>query len=152
MIYMAQRIEIHEYLPHTEPMLMVDYITSLDREHVKTVFEIKAGNIFVENDVFCESGLSVNAAQTCSAIVARSYFVDEEGNDLPKKKVIGFISSVKSVKIHSLPQVGSLINTEAELKLRFDAESYITCLIGCKSYRGDELLLEGEINLMVREA
>ena len=112
---MAQRIEIHEYLPHTEPMLMVDYITSLDREHVKTVFEIKAGNIFVENDVFCESGLIENAAQT-------------------------------------LPQVGSLINTEAELKLRFDAESYITCLIGCKSYRGDELLLEGEINLMVREA
>ncbi len=131
---------------------MVDYITSLDTEHVKTVFEIKPDNIFVENSVFCESGLIENAAQTCSAIVARSYFVDDKGNDLPKKKVIGFISSVKSVKIHSLPQVGSLIDTEAELKLRFDAENYITCLIRCKSYRGDELLLEGEINLMVREA
>ena len=149
---MAQRIEIHEYLPHAEPMLMVDYITSLDNMHVKTVFEVKPDNIFVEDGVFCESGLVENAAQTCSAIVARSYFVDEEGNDLPLKKLIGFISSVKSVKIHSLPQEGSHIHTEAELKSRFDTDNYISCLLSCKSYKGDKLLLEGEINLMVREA
>ena len=38
-------INIHNFLPHREPMLMVDYILELTPEKVVTSFDIKADNI-----------------------------------------------------------------------------------------------------------
>ncbi|MCO6147292.1 ABC transporter permease [Flavobacterium sp. NRK1] len=146
---MDKVINIHNYLPHREPMLMVDVILSLTTENVKTGFEVKEGNIFIENGSFCEAGLIENAAQTCSAIVAQSYFLDEE-RDEPIADVIGFISSIKTIKIHLLPKTGSKIITKAKLISRFDTGVYTTCMMSCKSYCNDELLLEGEINLFIQ--
>lgn len=146
---MDKVINIHNYLPHREPMLMVDVILSLTTENVKTGFEVKEGNIFIENGSFCEAGLIENAAQTCSAIVAQSYFLDEE-RDKPIADVIGFISSIKTIKIHLLPKTGSKIITKAKLISRFDTGVYTTCMMSCKSYCNDELLLEGEINLFIQ--
>ena len=62
-------------------MLMVDLILEMDDEKVETVFEIKTDNIFLENDFFTESGLVENMAQTCSSVVAKDYFIDENYND-----------------------------------------------------------------------
>lgn len=78
---MSEPIDIKHYLPHRKPMLMVDMILEMDHENVQTVFEIKADNIFVSNGNFIESGLIENAAQTCSAIVAKDFYVDENNKD-----------------------------------------------------------------------
>lgn len=144
-------VHIHNYLPHRKPMLMVDLIMSMGRESVETVFVIKEDNIFIDNGVLCEAGLIENAAQTCSAIVARSYFVDDQEKDIPNVDVIGFISSIKTLKIHSLPKTGSEITTTAHLISRFDTGVYTTCMMSCTSYCNGELLLEGEINLFIQE-
>jgi len=131
-------------------MLMVDLIVAMDDENVETVFQIKEDNIFIENGLFSESGLIENAAQTCSAIIAKSYFIDE--NDVERNvDVLGFISSIKTVKIHSLPETGCEIVTKAALLSSFDTGIYTTCMMSCKSFCGDELLLEGEINLFIQE-
>lgn len=147
---MSETIEIQQYLPHRAPMLMVDYILDIDHETVNTVFTIKEDNIFVDNGRFSEPGLIENAAQTCSAIVAKSYLIGDDGieNDVD---LIGFISSIRSVKIHAMPLVGSEIVTRAKLLSRFDTEHYTTSMMSCKTYCGEELLLEGEINLFIQE-
>lgn len=132
-------------------MLMVDYIMAMDSENVRTIFTVKPDNIFLENGLLNESGLLENAAQTCSAIVAKSYFVDENDRRMPQVDVVGFISAIKSVKIHTLPKQGSTITTVAALHSRFDTGSFVTCMMGCRTYSGEELLMEGEINLFIQE-
>lgn len=67
-------INIHHFLPHREPMLMVDFILELTPEKVVTSFEIKPENIFVDNNQFIEAGLIEHSAQTSSSILGQSFF------------------------------------------------------------------------------
>lgn len=145
-------IDIKKYLPHRSPMLMVDLILEMDDEKVKTVFEIKKDNIFLYNDLFTESGLIENMAQTCSSIVAKDYFIDENNNDRTGVNVIGFISGIKTLKIYSLPRVGTNIKTNATLVSKFITDSYSLCTINCKTFCAEEMLLEGEITLFIQES
>lgn len=81
---MDNSIDIKHYLPHQNTILMVDKFIDIDDQQVETIFEIRKENIFVQNNLFAEVGLVENAAQTCSSIVAQSYFIDE--NDQEKKR------------------------------------------------------------------
>ncbi len=144
-------IHIKNYLPHRSPMLMVDMILMMDNEKVETIFEIKEGNIFTSNKTFIESGLIENAAQTCSSIVAKDYFVDENNEDKEGVNVVGFISALKTLKIYTLPKVGSTIITKANLISKFVTDDYTLCTMSCKTFDKEALLLEGEINLFIQQ-
>ena len=148
---MDNSIDIKHYLPHQKPMLMVDKFIDIDNKQVETIFEIKQDTIFVQNNSFAEIGLVENAAQTCSSIVAQSYFIDENNQEKKEVEVIGFISAIKSIKIHSLPNVGDTINTKATLISKFITDDYSLCTLSCKTFNNLELLLEGEINLFIQE-
>jgi predicted hotdog family 3-hydroxylacyl-ACP dehydratase len=148
---MDTTIDIKNYLPHRKPMLMVDMILIMDDEKVETIFEIKADNIFIQNNTFIEAGLIENAAQTCSSIVAKDYFVDENNEDKSGVDVVGFISAIKSLKIHKLPEVGSTIKTISTLVSKFVTDDYSLCTMSCQTFNNEELLLEGEINLFIQE-
>jgi len=147
----ANLVDIKRYLPHRTPMLMVDLILKMDDEYAETIFDIKADNIFIENNLFTESGLVENMAQTCSSIVAKDYLVDENNHDIEGAAVIGFISAIKTLKINALPKVGDVINTQASLVSKFVTDSYSLCTMSCHTFLGDKLLLEGEINLYIQE-
>jgi len=144
-------INIHDFLPHRAPMLMVDYILELSEHEVKTLFAIREDNLFVDNTFFSETGLIENAAQTCSSIVGQTFFVDENKQVKENVAVIGFISAIKKVCIHRLPRVGETIMTDAVLVSRFNAENYCICTIKCETYCEEQLLLEAEINLFIQE-
>ena len=144
-------VDIKRYLPHRTPMLMVDLILKMNDEYVETIFEIKEDIIFLENNFLIESGLIENMAQTCSSVVAKDYFIDEECNDKVGVNVVGFISAIKTLKIHTLPKVGDTIITKASLISKFVTDAYSLCTMNCKTFSGDELLLEGEINLYIQE-
>ena len=148
---MGTSIDITNYLPHRAPMLMVDMILVMDEEKVDTVFEIKADNIFVHNGILTESGLIENAAQTCSSIVAKDYFVDENNEDKADVDVVGFISAIKTLKIHALPAVGSTIVTKARLASKFVTDTYSLCTMHFDISCEEQLLCEGEINLFIQE-
>ncbi|SCY58925.1 ABC transporter permease [Flavobacterium caeni] len=144
-------IDIKDYLPHRAPMLMVDRLQKLDHEIVETVFEIKPDNLFVQNGSFNEPGLIENAAQTCAAIVAKGYFLDESDQIKKDVAVIGFISAIKTLKIHATPLVGQTITTLATFVSKFVTDDYTLCTMGCKTTCNDTVLLEGEINLFIQE-
>nr|WP_315140749.1 ABC transporter permease [uncultured Flavobacterium sp.] len=145
-------VAIKKFLPHRAPMLMVDMILEMDDEKVETIFEIREDNIFLENGFFTESGLVENMAQTCSAVVAKNYFINENDIDKSGINVVGFISGIKTLQIHSLPQVNNVVVTKALLVSKFITESYSLCTMKCKASRAEELLLEGEITLYIQES
>lgn len=147
----SRLVDIKKYLPHRAPMLMVDWILDMDDEKVETVFEITENNIFLKNGFFTESGLVENMAQTCSSVVAKDYFIDENKNDKAGVNVVGFISGIKMLKIHSLPQTGNIINTKALLISKFITDSYSLCTMKCQTFSSDNLLLEGEITLFIQK-
>lgn len=132
-------------------MLMVDLILDIDANFVETIFLIKEDNIFVQNNVFIEAGLIENTAQTCSSIVGKKYFFDENGTENENVNVIGFISALKNVKIHSLPKVGDTIITKADLISKFAGDDYTLCTMSCQSSVEDQILLECEINLFIQK-
>ncbi|GEP49790.1 flexirubin biosynthesis protein [Flavobacterium noncentrifugens] len=144
-------IDIKNYLPHRKPFLMVDMIRKMDDTSVETFFKIGADNIFIENNLFAESGLIENAAQTCSAIVAKGYYVDENNVDKETVDVIGFISAIKKLQVFSLPKSGTTITTKATLVSNFVTDDYSLCTMNCKTFDRETLLLEGEINLFIQE-
>lgn len=144
-------IDIKKYLPHRSPMLMVNMILIIDDEKVETTFEITKNNIFVQNDTFTEVGLIENAAQTCSSIVAKDYFVYANNQDKENVDIVGFISTIKTLKIHKLPKAGDTIKTIATLVSKFVTQEYSFCTMNCKTFYDEELLLEGEINLFIQE-
>ena len=144
-------IDIRNYLPHRKPMLMVDMIVAMDAEKVETFFTIEEDNIFIQDNTFTESGLIENAAQTCSSIVAKDYFVDSNNDKKEGVDVIGFISALKTLRIHLLPKTGDTITTKATLASKFITETYTLCTMNCVIFIKDTLLLEGEINLFIQE-
>lgn len=136
-------INIHNYLPHREPMLMADHILELTKEKVVTSFEILESNIFVHNNEFAEAGLIENLAQTCSSILGQSFFENPDANT----KVIGFITNIKKIEIFSLPKTGDKIISKASLISQFEN----ICNIFCETFNNDELLIRAEINLFIQE-
>ncbi|MBK0369523.1 ABC transporter permease [Flavobacterium agrisoli] len=148
---METAINIQNYLPHRAPMLMVDCILELDVESVTTRFKIKKDTIFVTKNVFIEAGLIENAAQTCSAIVGKKYFFEEDGTENEQVSVIGFISALKKVKIHSLPNVNQTITTKATLVSKFVGDDYTLCAMSCTIFLATTVLLECEMNLFIQK-
>ncbi|OXA80541.1 hypothetical protein SAMN05444397_10563 [Flavobacterium aquidurense] len=144
-------IDIQNYLPHRAPMLMVDLILDIDANFVKTIFFIQEDNIFVDKNIFTEAGLIENTAQTCSAIVGKKYFFEDDGTENENVSVIGFISSLKNVKIYSLPKVNDTITTKATLVSKFVGDDYTLCTMSCESLLEDQILLECEINLFIQK-
>ena len=147
----ATAVDIQNYLPHRAPMLMVDLILNIDSSSVETVFLVEEDNIFVQNNTFIEAGVIENTAQTCSAIVGKKYFFDDDGLENENVNVIGFISALKNVKIHALPKVGETIITKADLVSKFTGDDYTLCTMSCKSLVEDQILLECEINLFIQK-
>ena len=142
-----KNINIQDFLPHREPMLMVDTILEIKEKEVITSFRISENNIFVENNCFSEAGLIENIAQTCSAIAGQDLNEDLQNHHDPGSKVIGFITNIKKVKIHKLPSVHDEIISKAVLDSQFGD----ICNILCKTYLDEDLLVEAEISLFIKK-
>ncbi|MBW7676976.1 ABC transporter permease [Chryseobacterium chendengshani] len=136
-------INIHHFLPHREPMLMVDYILELTQEKAETSFEITAENIFVHNNEFVEAGLIEHSAQTSSSILGQSFFANPESDT----QVIGFITNIKKIEIFGLPKVGDKIISKASMISQYEN----ICQIFCETFLGDNLLIRTEISLFIQE-
>jgi len=146
-------VDLRKFLPHRKSMLMVDRHLVLTDDIIKTEFKILADNVFVDNDYFQESGLTENIAQTCSIIVGSSYFsdADADADGENNSNVIGFISAIKFINLHSLPKVGSTITSIGNLKSRFDGDGFSICTMLGEIYLNDKLLLDCELSLFIKK-
>lgn len=137
----TERIDIQQYLPHRNPLLMVDYIIELHPDKVVTTFKIEEGNIFLQNNQFSESGLIEHTAQSCATIVGQQLYQAS-----PDVKVIGYITTIKKLAIFRLPSVGTEITSKASLvSIHGDI-----CHIYCETFHQEDLLLQTEITLLIQ--
>ena len=89
---------------------MIDKIISSNDGNTTTSFLIKEENIFSKDGLFREPGMIENIAQSVAA--GRGY----EGYMNKKAPQVGFIGSVKALKVHFFPKVNSEIKTEIEIQ------------------------------------
>lgn len=132
-------------------MLMVDELIYIDDEKVETLFCIKPDCVFVNNNIFVEAGLIENAAQTCSAIVGKGYF-DDDDLEGKNNKLIGFISAIKTTNIYKLPSANDKIVTKSNLISKFDAGSYTICTMDCEISIASTIIADFVMNLFIQEA
>ncbi len=129
-------------------MLMTSSMPFLDSNSVETYFDIEPGCIFLKNDHLSEPGLIENAAQSCAAIVAQSYVVKKESDEVIGK-VIAYISAIKKVKIFDLPAVNERIITKGKLISRFDDTNFSLCTMEASTFRKEELIVACTFNFLI---
>ena len=131
-------------------MLFVHQLVAISEEEATTTFTIREDTLFVTNGTFAESGLIENAAQSCSAIIGQRFF-EEDDYEGERTKVIGYISAIKKVQIHALPEVGQQIVTQAQLVNTMQTEAFAVSTVQCTVSHEDTLLLEGTLNFIIHE-
>lgn len=98
---------IRELIPQKEPIIMVDSLLYFDDGKVISGFKIKKNNIFLNKNVFTESGLIENMAQTVALYTGYKF-----RNEVPK---IGFIGAIRNLIIYELPKLNDIITTEINI-------------------------------------
>lgn len=103
-------LDITTFIPQRAPFVMVSEIVQVDEKLYVTKFVVKADNIFVVNDELTEPALVENMAQTAAA--GTGYKYHQLGEVVP----VGFIASIKSLKINALPKLGDELITEVAIR------------------------------------
>ena len=132
--------DILEYLPQRPPMVMIDKLLFSDDEKTISGLLVSEENIFFNNGYLSESGLVENIAQTAAAGVG--YVCKQEQKKVP----VGFIASIKDLKIHQLPEAGDEITTEVVVTNQVMAVSIIKGYV----YKNKILLAECEMRIFVK--
>ncbi len=98
--------DILEFIPQRPPVVMVDKLLYAGTDKTISGLLIDENNIFFTNGSLSESGLVENIAQT--AAVGMGFLSKQESRKVP----VGFIASIKDLKIFQLPVAGDEITTE----------------------------------------
>jgi len=133
--------DILNLIPQKPPMVMVDKLLHFEETKTISGLYISEKNIFVENGLFQESGLTENIAQT--AALHTGYLCRQENKAVP----IGFIGAIKNLIIHSLPKVGSEIETEINIQY----EVFDFTLITGKTTCNNQLIAECEMKIFLKK-
>jgi len=138
---LAERKEVFDLIPQKYPMAMVDGLIEQTVDSTTSRLVLDKDNIFCENGYYSESGLIENIAQTAAL---RSGYESKEKKQQPP---IGFIGSLKRIKIHSLPKDNAVLTTRL---------SVLNELMNVQIVRGEvfcdgELLAEGEMNIFLQQ-
>lgn len=137
-----RQIDIHELLPQQEPFVMIGTLVHIDKTLTVTETEIKADNIFVDNDCLSASGLMENIAQTCAARIG---YVNKY---VFKKDIqLGFIGAVRNFEVMGLPKVGDVMTTQVVVKEEVFGMTLAEAIVKCS----DKTLVTTEIKIAVKE-
>ena len=106
-----QDVDIRTLLPHRDPIVMVDRLLAADERSAETALEVRSDNIFVKNGVLQPYALMEVMAQTCAAQLG---YTDKYifGRDVVG---IGYIGSVKKLRIDMAPRVGETLTTRVRI-------------------------------------
>ena len=134
---MEQEYDILTLLPQRPPMVMVDRLLHCDPVVTVTELTVREDNIMVEDGHMSACGLIENIAQTCAA---RMGYINLSSG---KEVRVGVIGALRDMEIHSLPSVGSRIETKIEVS----DEVFGMTLAHAESRSGDTLLCSGTIKI-----
>lgn len=122
---MAIEKDIQSLIPQRPPFVMIDKLLSVDEAVIRTGFNIKSDNIFVEDGEFKEPGLVENIAQTAAA--GAGYISLTESKPIS----LGYIGAVKNLEIYSFPKTGDELITEITIENQIFDVTIISGKITC---------------------
>ena len=120
---------------------MVDSLLETSEGKTVSGLTVQPGNLFVENGFFKEPGLIENIAQTAALKAGYEASVNK------KPAPVGFIGSVKRMKIYNLPKTGQTLTTTLTVLTQM---ANISVVKGEITVEGT-LLAEGEMNIFLQE-
>jgi len=138
---LADKNKVIELIPQKYPMVMVDGLISNDETTTSSKLTISNNNIFCSKGFFTEPGLIENIAQTAAL---RSGYEAMESNEEP---TVGFIGSVKKMKIYELPKDNDVIHTKITILTRL----MNVLIIKGEVLLDSKLMAEGEMNIFLQE-
>lgn len=138
---LAEKQEILTLIPQKPPMTMVDGLILSDKTQTVSTLTIDADNIFVENGIFTEPGIIENIAQTAAL---RSGYEAAIGDKEPR---VGYIGSVKKMKIYSLPVVGQKLKTKLTILMEIDN----IIVVKGETSVNNIIIAEGEMNIFLQQ-
>lgn len=146
----VSNINVSNFLPHREPMLMIGSVLEIDENSVITQFHISEDCIFLKNGQLLEIGLIENIAQTVTGVVGQTFF---DKNDIEGKgnKLVGYISTIKKVEIFQLPKIGNTIITKGYLISRFDTGQATMCSLSAETFHDKKLIATSTMNFLIHE-
>lgn len=100
-------------LPQRPPMVMVDGLVSCDEKITVSLFTIKKGNIFLNENGFTASGMMETIAQTSAARIG--FLLNKNSDGVNKRPPVGVIGSIKNFRLYFQPVSGSVITTTIEV-------------------------------------
>jgi 3-hydroxymyristoyl/3-hydroxydecanoyl-(acyl carrier protein) dehydratase len=136
-----------QLIPQRPPIVMVDGLREHSSESSVSVFKIEPNNIFVADRYFQMPGLIENIAQTVALRSGYEHMLriqSESGAAI--KPPVGFIGEVKNLVIHSLPPIGTQIETRVDLLHNIFTASVVK---GVVSYDG-KIAAECEMKVFVQ--
>lgn len=98
--------EIYNYIPQRPPIVMVDKLYESSIEKTITGLTVQSDNIFTEDGKLQAPGLIENIAQ--SSALSAGYYYKSQNKEVP----LGFIASIKNLRVHELPNIGATLETE----------------------------------------
>ncbi|MDR7129141.1 putative hotdog family 3-hydroxylacyl-ACP dehydratase [Algoriphagus sp. 4150] len=132
-------IPVISLIPQRAPMVMISRVVAYSKGEIRSEFDVEADNIFVNRDLFSESGMLENIAQTAAAMVGLE--AREIGEEVP----LGFIGGINKVKVTGFAAVSQTITTQVEIL----QEVFNITLIRGKCFILDELLMECEMKIVI---
>ncbi len=136
---LATRSEIESFIPQRDPFIAIHEIHQATDEYAITQFTVVAESIFVIDGMLGEPGLIENIAQTAAAQMG--YVCKTKKLPVP----IGYIASVKNLKIIELPPIGSVLTTSIQITNRV----MNVILIEGRIKTGDNSVCECEMRIFV---
>ena len=133
------RIPVISLIPQRSPMVMISRITAYSKGKVQSEFDIEAENIFVNQNLFSESGVLENIAQTAAGMVGL------EARELGEEVPLGVIGGINKVKVTGFATVSQTITTQVEIL----QEVFNITLIRGKCFILDKLLMECEMKIVI---
>lgn len=132
---------IKSLLPHREPMLMVDGLSFYNDSKSVSQLTISGENLFVENNLFVESGLIEHMAQSAALMIGYKYHIQ----NLPIKE--GFIAAIKNLKIDRLPYINDCISSTVEITYELANMTNVKIVTKLTDY----VLASAEMTLVLKE-
>ena len=116
-------LDIKHLIPQKAPFEMVDALLEFSEKSLTSSFTISENNLFVEDNIFKESGVVENMAQTVALHTGYSYFIEN------KEAPTGYIGSIKTVTINQLPKCNDTIFTTATILHEFNGVTMVDVVV-----------------------
>lgn len=143
MLPLLKNEALFRLIPQRPPMVMLDYLLEANAHRAVTGFCVKKEHLFVQNGRFQEAGLIENMAQT--AACQQGYLALQTGNN---QAPMGYIGSIKNLKIEYLPHTGDELTTTAITEREVMSFLVISSKIECRS----RLVASCEMKIFIKKA